>query len=33
MQPRSVEAAVAVAADPEAEAAVDQWDRAWRAGP
>jgi len=34
MQPRSVEAAVAVSADPEAEAAaVDRWDRPWRAGP
>jgi hypothetical protein len=31
MQPRSVEAA-AVAADPEAEAVVDRWDRACRAG-
>ena len=33
MPPRSVEAAVAVAADPEAEAAVDRWDGPWRAGP
>ena len=33
MRPRSVEAAVAVAADPEAEAAVDRWDRACARGP
>src|SRR6476619_5587480 len=33
MQPRSVEAAVAVAADPEAEAAADRWAGPWPAGP